>query len=88
MCSKVFAFIPLYDTITPINLTINSFERMDDATKTRFTEAMRHFAVAIYEATNGAHQLGRIKVVQGELIEHFESVHISWREGISKRLAL
>ena len=49
-CSKVFAEIPVYDTISPINLTINSFERMKGtASEALFTEALRHYAVAIYE---------------------------------------
>jgi len=51
ICSKVFAAIPEYDTISPINLTILSSEVMDNDTKTRFTEAMRHFAVAVHEMT-------------------------------------
>ena len=70
MCSKASAAtpkdLPEYDTISPINLTISSFVRMDDATtRARFTEAMRHFAVAVHEMTNGAHQLGRINCLRG-----------------------
>ena len=75
ICSKALA-LPVYNTITPINLTINSFERMDDVTKTRFTEALRHFAVAIHEMTNGAHQLGRIKVIQRGTLSNREFMHI------------
>ena len=41
---------------------------MDYAEKIRITEAMRYFAVAIHEMTNGAHQLGRIKILQTQVI--------------------
>jgi len=80
MCSKVFAAIPEYDTISPINLTIYSFEDMG-VMRTRFTEAMRHFAVAVYEMTNGAHQLGRIKIIQRGRLPIRERAHINWLEG-------
>jgi len=80
MCSKSFASIPTYNTITPINLTINSFEHMTPARKALFTEAMRHFAVAIHEMTNGAHQLGRIKVIQRGTLSNREFMHINWEE--------
>jgi len=74
--SEAFATLHNYDTISPINLTISTFEHMDDATKTRFTEALRHFAVAVHEMTNGAHQLGRIKVIQRGTLSNREFMHI------------
>jgi len=55
--SEAFFPIPRYNTITPINLTIGTFEIMDDNSRTRFTEAIRHFAVAVHEMTHGVHQI-------------------------------
>jgi len=76
--SKVFAAIPEYDTISPINLTILYSGNIDDVKRERITEAMRHFAVAVYEKTNGAHQLGRIKIIQRGELEPKELMHIHW----------
>jgi len=83
---QIFPRIQVYDKISPINLTISTFEPMDYTTKTKFTEAMRHFAVAIHEMTNGAHQLGRIKIVQRGALSNREFMHIDWIESQDNNL--
>ena len=72
------AAIEEYDTISPINMTIDSFEYMNTASRDAFTEAMRHWSVAVYEMTNGRHRLGRVKIVQGEGNKEF--AHVRWLE--------
>ena len=70
-----------YDTISPINLTISSFERMYDTdSQVLFENALRHFAVALHEMTNGAHRLGRIKILQPGTLRNRELLHINWLE--------
>ncbi len=72
------AAIEEYDTISPINMTIDSFEYMNAASRDAFTEAMRHWSVAVYEMTNGRHRLGRVKIVQGRGNREF--AHVRWLE--------
>ena len=60
------AAIEEYDTISPINMTIDSFEYMNTASRDAFTEAMWYWSVAVYEMTNGRYRLGCVKIVQGE----------------------
>jgi len=51
-CSKAFAAIPEYDTISPINLTIGTFNYIQGTeNEASFVEAIRHFAVAVHEMT-------------------------------------
>jgi len=51
-----FADIHSYETISPINLTIGTFNYIQGTeNEARFVEAIRHFAVAVYEMTNGRH---------------------------------
>ena len=76
------AAIEEYDTVSPINMTIDSFEYMNTASRDAFTEAMRHWSVAVYEMTNGRHRLGRVKIVQGE--ENREFAHVRWLENYHK----
>jgi len=50
--SEAFATDHIYDTISPINLTIGTFNRMQGTEyEARFVEAIRHFAVAVHEMT-------------------------------------
>jgi len=72
------AAIEEYDTVSPINMTIDSFEYMNTASRDAFTEAMRHWSVAVYEMTNGRHRLGRVKIVQGKGNREF--AHVRWLE--------
>ena len=60
------AAIDEYDTVSPINMTVDSFEYMNAASRDSFAEAMRHWSVAVYEMTNGRYRLGCVKIVQGE----------------------
>jgi len=76
ICSKALA-IPVYNTITPINLTISTFNHMQGSIfEDFFTEAIHHFAVGVYEMTNGAHRLGRVKIVQRGTLSNREFMHI------------
>ena len=45
------AAIDEYDTVSPINMTVDSFEYMNAASRDSFAEAMRHWSVAVYEMT-------------------------------------
>jgi len=64
--SEALASIHNYDTISPINLTISTFNHMQGSIfEDLFTEAIHHFAVGVYEMTNGAHQLGHINWLRG-----------------------
>ena len=72
------AAIEEYETVSPINMTIDSFEYMNTASRDAFTEAMRHWSVAVYEMTNGRHRLGRVKIVQGKGNREF--AHVRWLE--------
>ena len=76
--APVGATIEEYDTVSPINMTIDSFEYMNAASQDAFTEAMRHWSVAVYEMTNGRHRLGRVKIVQGGGNREF--AHVRWLE--------
>jgi hypothetical protein len=55
-----------FGSITPIHLTIGYSTRDEgySLTQAEIVEILKHYAVGVYEMTNGTHRLGRIKILE------------------------
>ena len=81
--SNAQAQVPEYDTISPINLTINYHKDLssDPVRRKQIETAIHHWAVGTYVMTDKQHRLGRINIIQRDTNAVWtENAHLDWRK--------
>jgi len=85
--AKVIDWTKNYGSVSPLNFTIgySSFSEFPNTPpifvleKDEIEKIIKHWSVGIFEMTNGAHMLGRIKIIEHDKEELPEPYHIEWK---------